>query len=192
MVVALFLSLVAITPAQTTPKGWRIVKDAKGFCEIAVPADWRPLYEKAGAALLHDATNAIAVIASQPGQPFKTALGDSAEVAGPRQGQAFREYGKADLLSGQDLSETGRSERLQRQCAGQEGHVQCSRCGTAQLSRGGCEEDRAESQAGPAVGRGTPDAGDVVNAPPRGWRVHHSYALLCRDCYCASMRPARA
>lgn len=28
--------------AQTVPAGWQVVKDGKGLCQIAVPADWVP------------------------------------------------------------------------------------------------------------------------------------------------------
>jgi len=57
--------------AQTVPAGWNVVKDAKGFCQIAVPAEWVPFGENNGAAMLHDSTTAIAVVTSQPGQDFK-------------------------------------------------------------------------------------------------------------------------
>jgi hypothetical protein len=50
--------------AQTTPAGWKIVKDSKVW-RIAVPPDWEPLSENAGAAVLQDTTTAIAVVTSQ-------------------------------------------------------------------------------------------------------------------------------
>jgi len=48
-----------------------VLKDSKGACQIAVPPDWVPFTENSGAAVFHDATTAIAVVTSQPGQVFK-------------------------------------------------------------------------------------------------------------------------
>ena len=67
----LFLSLLLPASAQTVPSGWKVVKDSKGACQIAVPPDWVPFTENSGAAVFHDATTAIAVVTSQPGQIFK-------------------------------------------------------------------------------------------------------------------------
>jgi hypothetical protein len=57
--------------AQTVPAGWKIVKDAKTACQIAVPPEWEPFGENNGAAMLRDSTTAIAVVTSQPGQEYK-------------------------------------------------------------------------------------------------------------------------
>ena len=57
--------------SQTAPAGWKVVKDAKAACQIAVPAEWEPFGENNGAAMFHDSTTAIAVVTSQPGQEFK-------------------------------------------------------------------------------------------------------------------------
>ena len=59
MCATLFLSLLASALAQTTPAGWKIVKDSKGVCQIAVPPDWDPLSENTGAAVFQDATTAL-------------------------------------------------------------------------------------------------------------------------------------
>jgi hypothetical protein len=67
----LFLSLLASTLAQTTPAGWKLVKDSRGVCQIAVPPEWEPLPETTGAAVFHDVTTANAVVTSQAGQAFK-------------------------------------------------------------------------------------------------------------------------
>jgi hypothetical protein len=104
--------LLASALAQTTPAGWKIVKDSKGVCQIAVPPDWEPLPETAGAAVFHDVTTAIAVVTSQAGQAFQTTPGNLAEVVRHPQGQTFREYGEANLLSGQDFQAFGRPERI--------------------------------------------------------------------------------
>lgn len=70
-VIALVLLCCLPVRAQTVPAGWKIVKDAKDACQIAVPAEWSPFGENNGAAMLRDATTAIAVVTSQPGQEFK-------------------------------------------------------------------------------------------------------------------------
>jgi hypothetical protein len=71
MLATLLLWLLASAPAETTPADWKFVKDSKGLCQIAVPPDWDSLSENTGAAVFHDATTAIAVVTSQPGQAFK-------------------------------------------------------------------------------------------------------------------------
>jgi hypothetical protein len=65
----LLFSIAAQT--QTVPAGWKIVKEGKGTCQIAVPPEWVPFGEISGAAIFHDSTTAIAVVTSQPGQQFK-------------------------------------------------------------------------------------------------------------------------
>jgi hypothetical protein len=68
---AVGLLLLASVSAQTVPADWKTVKDGKSACKIAVPPDWTPFSEGTGAAVFHDATTAIAVVTSQPGQTFK-------------------------------------------------------------------------------------------------------------------------
>ncbi len=53
------------------PEGWKVVKDSKAACQILVPDKWDVASENAGSAVLHDASTAIAVVTSQPGQAFK-------------------------------------------------------------------------------------------------------------------------
>jgi hypothetical protein len=72
MVSTLFLFWLSFASAQRGPAGWNVVKDSKGLCQIEVPPDWVPLSQTSGAAVYHDATTAIAVVTSQPGQAFKT------------------------------------------------------------------------------------------------------------------------
>lgn len=57
--------------AGTIPVGWKTIKDSKGLCQIAVPANWTPGAENTGSAVFEDASTAIAVVTSQPGQTFK-------------------------------------------------------------------------------------------------------------------------
>jgi len=71
IVSALFLLFVLPASAQTVPAGWKVVKDSKAACQIAVPPEWAPLSESGGAAVFHDPATAIAVVTSQPGQTFK-------------------------------------------------------------------------------------------------------------------------
>jgi hypothetical protein len=52
------------------------------------------------------------VVTSQAGQAFQTTPGNLAEVIRHPQGQTFREYGEANLLSGQDFQAFGRPERI--------------------------------------------------------------------------------
>jgi hypothetical protein len=61
------------TPAQSqaVPAGWKIVKDARAECQIAVPPEWAPLGENKGAAMLRDSTTAVVVVTSQAGQNYK-------------------------------------------------------------------------------------------------------------------------
>jgi len=68
---ALLVSLLRPAPAQTVPEKWQVLRDAKVACQIAVPPEWVPFNEGSGAAVFHDATTAIAVVTSQPGQTFK-------------------------------------------------------------------------------------------------------------------------
>jgi hypothetical protein len=57
--------------AQTIPADWKVIKDSRQTCQIAVPPEWSQLADSSGAAILHTATTAIAVVTSQPGQIFK-------------------------------------------------------------------------------------------------------------------------
>ena len=65
---SLMLSGAADNPA---PSAGKDVKDVKGSCQIWVPENWILSDENTGSAVLQDASNAIAVVTSQPGQAFK-------------------------------------------------------------------------------------------------------------------------
>lgn len=71
IVLTLFFLLLPPAWTQTVPLGWKVAKDSKGACQIAVPPEWVPLADTAGAAVFQDASTAIAVVTSQPGQAFK-------------------------------------------------------------------------------------------------------------------------
>jgi hypothetical protein len=71
VVLTLLLLLVSPTWAQSVPTGWKVVKDSKSACQIAVPSEWVPWADNTGAAVFQDTTTAIAVVTSQPGQTFK-------------------------------------------------------------------------------------------------------------------------
>jgi hypothetical protein len=85
----LFLSLLASALAQTTPDGWKIVKDSKGVCQIAVPPDWDPLSENTGAAVFQGPATAIAVVTSQSGQAFKPLTETLQKLLGIRRDKLF-------------------------------------------------------------------------------------------------------
>src|SRR5512144_133153 len=68
---ALFALWLPAMSDETAPKDWKIVKESKGACQISVPGDWTQTEENPGSAVLQDASNAIAVVTSQPGQTFK-------------------------------------------------------------------------------------------------------------------------
>ena len=56
---------------QTVPPGWKLIRDTKAACQIAVPPEWNAFSEAGGSAIFHDPSTAIAVVTSQPGQAFK-------------------------------------------------------------------------------------------------------------------------
>ena len=67
----LVLLLFFPAPAQTIPAGWKVVKESKDMCQIAVPPEWVLLEDGSGAAVFQGSTTAIAVVTSQPAQSFK-------------------------------------------------------------------------------------------------------------------------
>ncbi len=71
MFASLLLSVLIPVSAQTGSAAWTVIKDSKDACQITVPPDWAPLSQGTGAAIFRDATTAIAVVTSQPGQGFK-------------------------------------------------------------------------------------------------------------------------
>jgi len=71
IVSTLFLLWLPVSPAQTVPADWSNVADSKGLCQISVPPEWTLLPDTKGTAVFRDATTAIAVVTSQPGQAFK-------------------------------------------------------------------------------------------------------------------------
>jgi len=75
MVTALMLSCSATALSQAVPADWKVIRDARFMCQIAVPPEWDVFGEASGAAVFHDSTTAIAVVSSQPGQEFKPLTG---------------------------------------------------------------------------------------------------------------------
>jgi hypothetical protein len=71
VVVSLLFLFTQPTWAQTVPAGWKVVKDSKIACQIAVPPEWTPWADNSGEAVFRDSTTAIAVVTRQPGQAFK-------------------------------------------------------------------------------------------------------------------------
>ena len=70
-VFALFALLLPGAASASVPAVWKVLKDSKGACQITVPEAWDSSSDQAGWAVLRDATTAIAVVTSQPGQAFK-------------------------------------------------------------------------------------------------------------------------
>jgi hypothetical protein len=75
--------------AQTVPQGWKVVKDAKGVCRMAVPAEWALMDETSGAAVFQATTTAIAVVTSQPEQAFKPLPENLIKLLGIRKDRMF-------------------------------------------------------------------------------------------------------
>ena len=90
----LVLLLFSAESAQPVPSGWRVVRDAKGACQIAVPPEWALLTEGSGAAVLQDTTTAIAVVTSQPGQLYKPLSASLQKVLGIPKESMFENTGK--------------------------------------------------------------------------------------------------
>jgi len=80
--------------AQNTPAGWKLVRDAKNACQIAVPAEWSPLSENGGAAVLHDPDTALAVVTTQPGQEFKPLTPSMTKILDIRKDKLFENTAK--------------------------------------------------------------------------------------------------
>jgi hypothetical protein len=72
LVSVLILSFAPCLSAQVVPAGWKLIKDSKDACQMAVPPDWSPFGDNAGVAVFHDSSTAIVLVTSQPDQPFKS------------------------------------------------------------------------------------------------------------------------
>jgi hypothetical protein len=105
---SLLVTVLASASAQTVPEGWKVVRDAKVACQIAVPAEWTPFNEGSGAAVFHDATTAIAVVTSQPGQKFKPLSDTQLKVLGIAREKIFENSTKR--LFYQDKTATGHDD----------------------------------------------------------------------------------
>jgi hypothetical protein len=70
------------------------VKDGKNACQIAVPPEWVPFSESSGAAVFHDASTAIAVVTSQPGQAFKPLTDSMVKLLDIRKEKMFENTAK--------------------------------------------------------------------------------------------------
>jgi hypothetical protein len=57
----LLLMVSGMAAAQTVPAGWKILKDEKGLCQIAVPPDWIPNPRSPGVASLKNTQNEVDV-----------------------------------------------------------------------------------------------------------------------------------
>jgi hypothetical protein len=104
------LVLLLFFPAseQTIPTGWKVVKDSKGTCQIAVPPEWVLLEDGSGAAVFQGSTTAIAVVTSQPGQIFKSLSEVLQKVLDIRKEKMFEN--SATRLFYQDKTSKGSSD----------------------------------------------------------------------------------
>jgi hypothetical protein len=90
----LVLLLFFRASSQTIPAGWKVVKESKDTCQIAVPPDWVLLEDRSGAAVFQGSTTAIAVVTSQPGQIFKPLPESLQKVLEIRKEKMFENSGK--------------------------------------------------------------------------------------------------
>ncbi len=67
IVATLFFLGAAWAAGDSVPANWKLVKDSKALCQIAVPENW---IASAGSAYYQEPTIAIAVVTSQSGQVF--------------------------------------------------------------------------------------------------------------------------
>jgi hypothetical protein len=88
-----FFALAGSLAAQTSAP-WKAVQDAKGACRISVPPEWTPYSDASGAAVFRDATTAIAVVTSQPGQKYKPLTERQLEMLGVARDKIFENSAK--------------------------------------------------------------------------------------------------
>jgi hypothetical protein len=83
-------------PPETSgiPAGWKLIKDAKAACQIAVPPEWTPFSDSAGAATFHDPGTAIAAVTSQPGQAYKPLTDSLLKLLDVRKEKVFENSAK--------------------------------------------------------------------------------------------------
>ncbi len=90
---ALVLLLPPVAAAQSAPADWKPIKDAKGACRISVPPDWT-ISADTGSAVYQEATVAIAVVTSQPGQTLKPLTDSLLKVLHIPKGKLFENTAK--------------------------------------------------------------------------------------------------
>jgi len=93
-VLTLLLLLLPHLSAQTVPADWKVVKDSKSACQIAVPPEWAPWGDNTGAAVFQNTTTAIVVVTSQPGQTFKPLSESLQRLLGIRKETLFENTAK--------------------------------------------------------------------------------------------------
>ena len=93
-VLTLLLLLLPHLSAQTVPADWKVVRDSKSACQIAVPPEWAPWGDNTGAAVFQNTTTAIAVVTSQPGQAFKPLSDQMQKLLGIRKEAMFENTAK--------------------------------------------------------------------------------------------------
>src|SRR5215472_13402682 len=93
-IVVLAVTAFISSSAQTLPAGWKVIRDSKEICQIAVPPEWVRLEDGSGAAVLQDSSTAIAVVTSQAGQIFKPLTESLQKVLDIRKERMFENTSK--------------------------------------------------------------------------------------------------
>ena len=122
---ALGLLLLAPITAQPAPPDWKKVQDSKNACNIAVPPDWMPFNEGTGAAVFHDATTAIAVVTSQPGQAFRVLTEKQLAMLGVPKGKIFENSAKRLFYQDKSARNTDDSNAFSVMVPGNAGTCSC-------------------------------------------------------------------
>jgi hypothetical protein len=117
--------LVISACAQTVPQGWKVIHDGKMSCQIAVPPDWTPFTEGSGAAVFHDATTAIAVVTSQPGQTFKPLTESQLRMLGVVRERIFENSAKRLFYQDRVAPSSDDSNAFSAMVPGKDGTCSC-------------------------------------------------------------------
>jgi hypothetical protein len=80
---AALLSVSSCVYAQDDPSGWKVIKDSRGHCQFAVPADWVPDRLMKSFQMSAD-TTASAVASSAATGPFAEVAGMAKQMMVPK------------------------------------------------------------------------------------------------------------
>jgi hypothetical protein len=125
MIASLVLLLIATVGDQGVPSGWKVVKDAKGACQISVPPDWVPLPESDGAAVFRNTTTGIVVVTSQPGQTFKPLTASLQKVLGISKDRMFENSARRTFYQDKVSQNAEDTNSFSASVPGKEGTCSC-------------------------------------------------------------------